>query len=149
MLPLKTTILCIDAEATELTRHRLLLQTERYAVLTAANSDQALELFFAHFVDAVVIGEHLDGIDADTLCVRMKQAKPHVPIMLLSSYGRMSENTLRYIDAFVYRGRPETVFLSSLDRMLHLDSGFFSRWLDNWKFRVASRHPEANHKNAA
>jgi CheY-like chemotaxis protein len=149
MLPLKSTILCIDAESADLARRRMLLEANHYKVFTAASREKALELFFAHFVDAIVIGEHTEGIDASDICARMKQAKPHVPIMLLSRYWCMSESALRYIDAFVYQGRPESAFLASLDRMLHLSSGFFSRWLDNWKFRVATRQLEDKRTKAA
>ena len=149
MLLLKPTILCVDPKTGEIGRPRLLLEENHYKVLTAVNGEEALELFFANFVDAVVIGEHAERIGPDNMCARMKQAKPHVPIMLLSSYGRMSDDALRYIDAFVYQGRPEAAFLANLDRMLNLSSGSFSRWLDNWKLRLASRQPKPKHKKAA
>ena len=149
MMPLKTTVLYIDTDAAELARRRLQLKAKHYEVLTAANGEHARELFFAHFVDAVIIGEHAEGIGADNICERMKKAKPHVPIMLLANYGSMPENALRYIDAFVFQGRPEAAFLASLDRMLNLSSRFFSRWLDNWKCRAASLQPEPKSKKIA
>jgi len=144
----KSTILCIDSDLAELSNQSLVLEAQRYEVLTATNERDALKLFSAYFVDAAIVG-NTKNIDMERMCALMKQAKPHIPIMFRSGYGQVSETALKLVDAFVDQGRPAEVFLASLDRMLNLNSRFFSRWLDNWKFRLSSTRFDGKQKNAA
>lgn len=144
----RSTILCIDTDLAELSNQRLVLEAQRYEVLTATNERDALRLFSAYFVDAAIVG-HTKNIDTERMCGLMKKAKPHIPIMLRSGYGQVSEAALKHVDAFVDQGRPAEVFLASLDRVLNLNSRFFSRWLDNWKFRLSSSRLDGKQKEAA
>lgn len=149
MAPFKPTVLCIDTDTSEMVELRLALETQRYDTLTARNESRAFELFVDQFVDVVIIGEHTDEMDISSLVVRMKQAKPHVPIMLVSGYSKMSENALNSIDGFVCEGQPRQVLLATLDRILNLNTSFFSRWFENWRFRLVSIHGARKGKSAA
>jgi DNA-binding response OmpR family regulator len=149
MAPFKPTVLCIDTETSEVVDLQLALEAQHYSALTAINEFRAFELFSDHFVDAVIIGEHTEEIDVSSLVVHMKKAKPHVPIVLVSGYTRMSENARGSIDAFVCAGQPRQALLANLDRILHLNTSFFSRWFDNWRLRVTSMRVERKGKKAA
>jgi response regulator RpfG family c-di-GMP phosphodiesterase len=149
MVPFKPIVLCVDTKTSELVRLRVLLRGQQYNTLTATNESEAFELFSDHFVGAVIIGEPKEEAYASSLVLHMKQAKPHVPIMLVSCYTRMSENALNSIDAFVYGWQPEQALLANLDRILNLNTSFFSRWLDNWRTRLASIHIAHREKEVA
>jgi DNA-binding NtrC family response regulator len=128
-------ILYIDNPPNAKEEHRICLKKHKYQVLPAGTNGEAFHLFSIHSVDAVIIGERCN-LELNVLLRQMKEIKPHVPIMILSGYDRLSENGVKCIDAYVYHAHPEQLFLSSLDRLLNVDSTSFSRWIDNWMSRL-------------
>ena len=133
---LKTTILCVDDHWSGLIGRKMLLESNGYEVLEATNGDEALKLFLSHSVDAVVLDYQMPGMNGDVVAAMMKRAKPHVPIMLLSSYGPLPKSKLEAVDIFLSKSQPPKILLSTLQTLLNRrPRPFFSRWFDAWRSR--------------
>jgi CheY-like chemotaxis protein len=136
MHPRKRTILCIDDNWVGLISRKRFLEQKGYRVLEATNGDEGLELFLSHLIDAVVLDYQLPGMHADTLAARMKKAKPHIPILLLSAYGPLPEGKLASVDVFLTKSQEPLGLLSSLRVLLTAKpKPFFHRWFDSWRGR--------------
>src|SRR5260370_4934774 len=67
----------------------------------------------------------------DVVAAKMKRAKSHVPIMLLSSYGPLPKTKLEAVDIFLSKSEPPKVLLSTLQHLLNRRrKPFLSRWFD-------------------
>lgn len=134
MARLKPTILCIDDHWNGLIGRKIFLEHNGYEVLQASAGDEGLKLFLSHSVDAVVIDYQMPGMSGDVVAAKMKRAKSHVPIMLLSAYGPLPTSKLKAVDTFLSKSQPPKILLSTLQGLLNKSSKpFFSRWLDSWK----------------
>jgi CheY-like chemotaxis protein len=132
----KATILCIDDHSNGLLGRKILLENSGYEVLEATGGDEGLKLFLSHSVDAVVLDYQMPGMKGDVVAAKMKHAKSHVPIMLLSAYGPLPKSKLETVDTFLSKSQPPTILLSTLQDLLDKrPQPFFSRWLDTWKSR--------------
>jgi len=132
----KATILCIDDHWNGLIGRKCLLESNGYEVLEATCGDDGLKLFLAHPVDAVVLDYQMPGMNGDVVAAKMKRAKSHVPIMLLSAYGPLPKSKLAAVDTFLSKSQPPTILLSTLQHLLDNQArSFFGRWLDTWRSR--------------
>ena len=95
MSRLKATILCIDDQWNGLIGRKIFLESNGYEVLEATGGDEGLKLFLSHSVDAVVLDYQMPGMNGDVVAAKMKRAKSHVPIMLLSAYGPLPRGNWR------------------------------------------------------
>lgn len=66
--------------ATQITRN-LILERAGYRVLSTGNPEEAIRLFQAHFIDAVVLGDSLSAEDREHLGSSLRRLKP-VPIVM-------------------------------------------------------------------
>lgn len=132
----KATILCIDDHWNGLIGRKMLLEKSGYEVLEASGSEEGLQLFASHPVDAVVVDYQMPGMDGSVVATRMKRMKAHVPIMLLSAFGPLPPNKLQSVDKFVSKSQPPSMLLAALHGLLAgRDKPFFHRWLHQWKMR--------------
>jgi CheY-like chemotaxis protein len=132
----KATILCIDDHWNGLIGRKMLLESNGYQVLEATGGDEGLKLFLLHSVDAVVLDYQMPGMNGDMVAAKMKRAKSHVPIILLSAYGPLPKRKLKSVDTFLSKSQPPMILLSKLHDLLDNQSkSFFSRWFDMWKLR--------------
>jgi len=132
----KAIILCIDDSWDQLISRKLLLERSGYKVLEATDGSDGLRFLLSHPVDAVILDYQLPGTGGDVIAAHMKLVKPHIPIILLSSYGPLPKNKLKSVDAFLSKSQPSRVLLSTLRQMLNgWSKPFFYRWLDQWKDR--------------
>jgi CheY-like chemotaxis protein len=132
----KATILCIDDHWNGLLGRKILLEDNGYEVLEATGGDEGLKLFLSHSVDAVVLDYQMPGMNGDVVAAKMKRAKSHVPIMLLSAYGPLPKSKLATVDTFLSKSQPPRILLSTLQDLLdNRPQPFFSRWLDTWRSR--------------
>jgi len=114
----------------------MLLENNGYEVLEATGGDEGLKLFFSHSVDAVVLDYRMPGMNGDVVAAKMKRAKSHVPIMLLSAYGPLPKSKLEAVDTFLSKSQPPKILLSTLQALLNRrPRPFFSRWFDTWRSR--------------
>jgi CheY-like chemotaxis protein len=136
MSGLKATILCIDDHWNGLIGRKMLLENNGYEVLEATGGDEGLKLFLSHSVDAVVLDYQMPGMNGDVVAAKMKRAKAHVPIMLLSAYGPLPQRKLKAVDTFLSKSQPPKILLSTLQDLLdNQPRSFFSRWLEMWRSR--------------
>src|ERR1700720_4921481 len=136
MSRLKATILCIDDHWNGLIGRKLFLESNGYEVLEATGGAEGLKLFKSHSVDAVVLDYQMPGMNGNVVAAKMKRAKSHVPIMLLSDYGPLPESKLEAVDIFLPKSEPPKVLLSKLQHLLkRRPRPFFNRWLDTWRSR--------------
>jgi CheY-like chemotaxis protein len=133
---MKTTILCIDDHWNGLIGRKMLLENNGYEVLEATGGDEGLKVFLSHSVDAVVLDYQMPGMNGDVVAAKMKRAKSHVPIMLLSAYGPLPKSKLEAVDTFLSKSQPPRIFLSTLGNLLNSrPKPFFRRWMDTWRSR--------------
>ncbi len=72
----KKTILCVDDNEQALSVRKFMLETRGYRVLTAASSEQALELFREGGIDLVLSDLIMPYMDGNELVRRMKELAP-------------------------------------------------------------------------
>ncbi len=140
----KATILCIDDHWNTLLGRKTLLEENGYEVLEATGGPEGLRVFLSRPVDAVVLDYQMPGMNGDVVAAKMKRINSHVPIMLLSAYGPLPENKLKFVDTFLSKSQPPATLLAMLQDLLDdQPKPFFHRWLDNWhrRNRGASAHP--------
>ena len=130
----KATILCIDDHWNGLVGRKILLENNGYEVLEATGGDEGLKLFLSRSVDAVVLDYQMPGMNGDVVAAKMKSAKSHVPIMLLSAYGLLPKSKLHTVDSFLSKSQPPKILLSTLQALLNTrPKPFFNHWLDTWR----------------
>jgi CheY-like chemotaxis protein len=133
---LKTTILCVDDHWNGLISRKMLLESNGYNVLEATGGEEGLRLLLSHPVDAVVLDYQMPGMNGDVVAAKMKRAKSHIPIMLLSSFGPLPKSKLEAVDIFLSKSEPPKVLLSKLQHLLNRRAKpFFSLWFDTWRTR--------------
>lgn len=129
----KATILCVDDQWNGLIGRKMLLEEHGYDVIEATGGPEGLKIFRSYPVDAVVLDYQMPGMSGDVVAAKMKDLKPQVPIMLLSSYGPLPKKKLKSVDTFLSKSQPAETLLSSLHTMIERRRPFFHRWLDSWK----------------
>lgn len=80
-------ILLVDDEDYMLALLKEIVQMLGYRPVTAASGSQALERLAAHSVDLVITDMNMPGMSGLELLSRVRQAKPQVPVVLISGYG--------------------------------------------------------------
>lgn len=114
----KKILLCVDDEATGLKIRKVILEKNGYAVLTAPDGVQGLELFEREQVDAVIIDYYMPGMDGGKVAGEMKRRKPNVPIVLLSAYYSLPDGATDAVDAFITKGDSPQVLLSKISELV-------------------------------
>ncbi len=111
-------ILCIDDEPVGLQVRKLMLESQGYNVLTAANGPEGLELFAGNQVSAVVLDYTMPGMNGDEVATEMKRLKPEVKILLLSACLDLPAEALRWVDKRAVKGMAPTAFLEDIEELL-------------------------------
>ena len=113
-------ILCVDDQATgpQLDLFRRVLEVSGYAVLTAVNAFEALQIFRKKQPD-VVLTEHIRIAPfGGTLAAIMKKLKPRVPVAIYSADLAESPDDMRFADGFITKLVPVDELLSTLHGLL-------------------------------
>jgi CheY-like chemotaxis protein len=111
-------VLCVDDEVVGLQVRKILLERAGYRVLTALDGPSGLEIFSSEPVEAVVLDYSMPGMHGGEVAVRMRQAKPQVPILLLSAYMGLSPEVTSLVDLYMTKGEGATVLLEKLASLL-------------------------------
>jgi CheY-like chemotaxis protein len=117
------TILCVEDEEWILTLREKLFQSAGFAVLKARSGVQALELFRAHHVDAVVLDYFLSGMNGTAVATEMKRLRPRIPIVMLSGFASLpGEGAV--VDAWLRKGdvEPEDL-IKEVSRLIEPHAG--------------------------
>lgn len=135
MARLKSTILCVGDRWNELVGRKVLLESTGYRVLAATDTDEGLRLFRGNAVDAAVLDYQMPGMKVDVVAAKMKRIRPHVPIVMLSSYWPLPKNKLVSVDAFLTKAQEAKLLLSTVGELLNRPKPFFHQWLATWRGR--------------
>jgi CheY-like chemotaxis protein len=111
-------VLCVDDEVVGLQVRKILLERAGYRVLTAADGPSGLEIFCSEPVEAVVLDYSMPGMHGGEVAVRMRHAKPQVPILLLSAYMGLSAEVTSLVDLYMTKGEGAPVLLEKLASLL-------------------------------
>ena len=111
-------VLCVDDELVGLQVRKILLERAGYRVLTASDGPSGLAIFSAEPVEVVVLDYSMPGMHGGEVAVRMRQAKPQVPILLLSAYMGLSAEVTCLVDLYMTKGEGAPVLLEKLGSLL-------------------------------
>jgi CheY-like chemotaxis protein len=111
-------VLCVDDELVGLQVRKILLERAGYRVLTAHDGPSGLAIFAAEPVEVVVLDYSMPGMHGGEVAVRMRQTKPHVPILLLSAYMGLSAEVTSLVDLYMTKGEGAPVLLEKLSSLL-------------------------------
>ncbi|MGD0444237.1 MAG: response regulator [Edaphobacter sp.] len=111
-------VLCVDDEVVGLKIRKILLERAGYQVLTAPDGPLGLDIFFAEPIDAVVLDYSMPGMDGGQVAIRMRQAKPEIPILLLSAYIGLPGEVISLVDTHITKGEGAPVLLERLSSLL-------------------------------
>jgi CheY-like chemotaxis protein len=113
-------VLCVDDEVVGLRVRKILLERAGYQVLTASDGYSGLELFAAQPVEAVVLDYAMPGMHGGEVASKMRQTKPHVPILLLSAYVGLPEEVSSLVDVYMTKGEGAPALLQKLGNLFAL-----------------------------
>lgn len=111
-------VLCVDDELIGLKVRKILLERAGYRVITAHDGSAGLELFASEPVDAVVLDYSMPGMNGGEVASKMRQTKPHIPILLLSAYIGLPSEVLSTVDTYMTKGEGPPVLLKKLGSLL-------------------------------
>ena len=115
-------LLCIDDELNGLQLRKIILESNGYRVLIAASGPEGIQLFERHPVDLVVLDFLMPEMKGDEVADRMRQIKPHVPIVMLSAYYDLPARGDLLVDARIVKGESTQNLLDTVARLLQTKS---------------------------
>ena len=78
------TILWADDEIDLLKPHIMFLKNKGYDVVTVNNGRDALDLAQSQHFDLIILDENMPGLTGLETLSRIKQAKPHIPVIMIT-----------------------------------------------------------------
>ena len=112
-------VLCIDDEQVGLQVRKILLERAGYRVLTALDGPTGLEIFANEPVEVVVLDYSMPGMHGGEVALKMRQTKPHVPILLLSAYMGLPADVTSLVDLYMTKGEGPPILLKKLGSLFH------------------------------
>ncbi len=106
-----STILCIDDEEPGLKVRKILLETAGHKVFTALSGLEGITVFESEDIDAVILDYWMAGMNGVTTARELKRMKPSVPIIILSAYGTLLDETLGVADVWIRKGEEDPQYL--------------------------------------
>jgi CheY-like chemotaxis protein len=115
----RATILCVDDEEPGLQVRRMLLESAGYNVVCARSGAEGINAFQAHRIDAVVLDYWMSGMNGIAVAKELKRLSPNTPIMILSAYGTLLDESLGLADIWLRKGEEEPQYiLTKLQELL-------------------------------
>lgn len=111
-------VLCVDDELVGLKVRKIVLERAGYQVLTAPDGPSGLAIFAEYPVTAVVLDYSMPGMHGGEVARRMREAKPAVPILLLSAYIGLAPEVISLVDLYMTKGEGAPILLEKLDSLL-------------------------------
>lgn len=109
------TILCIDDEQTALQLRQSVLESAGYKVITAKSGARGVQVFRSEPVDAVVLDYWMADMNGMQAAREIRKLSSKVPIIILSAYGELLDESLGIADLWIRKGEEDPQFL--LDRI--------------------------------
>ena len=110
-------VLCVDDEVVGLQVRKLILERSGYTVLTAHDGPTGLTIFNDEVIDAVVLDYAMPGMHGGEVAAKMREAKPHVPILLLSAYMGLPAEVTRLVNVYMTKGEGAPMLLQKLNAL--------------------------------
>lgn len=98
-------VLCVDDDPVVLSLQRFLLEAGGFAVLTAADSTEALRTFIFEHSDAVVLDQAMPGMNGSAVAAEMRRLCREVPLILNSGSAQVSPKRRGSSTVFCSRAR--------------------------------------------
>lgn len=115
----QATVLCIDDEQTALQIRQTLLESAGYKVLAAKSGKQGIGVFRSAPVHAVVLDYWMSDMNGMQVARELRQLNPSVPIIILSAYGELLDESLGIADIWIRKGEEDPQYLlARLDELL-------------------------------
>src|SRR6266566_117054 len=107
------TVLCIDDEQTALQLRRTLLESAGYKVLAAKSGALGIKIFSSEPVHAVVLDYWMADMNGMQVAREIRKLNPKVPIIILSAYGELLDESLGIADLWIRKGEEDPQYLLS------------------------------------
>jgi CheY-like chemotaxis protein len=119
----RKTILCAEDDEEQLTSRKLVFESAGFDVLLARSGTEALELFQAHPVDAVVLDYWMPRMKGLSVAREMKQRRPDIPILVLSGFSSLPDETIGIVDTWLQKRDVEPdELLAEVNRLIKKNS---------------------------
>ena len=115
-------LLCVDDEVNGLQLRKIILEANGYRALIASSGPEGLKLFDDNPIDLVVLDFLMPGMNGDEVAERMRQLKPHVPIIMLSAYYDLPAKVDLLVDARIVKGESTQNLLKTVAHLLESKS---------------------------
>jgi CheY-like chemotaxis protein len=112
------TVLCVDDEPVGLQVRRMLLERAGYRVFTALDGPTGIDIFVREPIQAVVLDFAMPGMNGAQVASKLRQAKPTVPILMLSAYTSLPTEVIHLVDLCMTKGEGAPAFLKKLGSLL-------------------------------
>ena len=112
-------ILCVDDEPTGLQLRKIILESRGYRVLIADSGPAGLNLFADNAVDLVVLDYLMPHMKGDEVAERMRETKPHVPIVMLSAYYDLPSKVDLLVNERLVKGESTQSLIDTVARLLN------------------------------
>ena len=97
-------ILCIEDEEPALVLRRILLENAGYRVFTALTGKQGIEVFRYQPIDVVILDYWMADMDGLDVAEQLKTLSPKTPIIMLSGYTSILDESLGKVDLWLRKG---------------------------------------------
>lgn len=111
-------VLCVDDEEIGLDVRRMLLERSGYRVLTALDGPTALKIFADQPIEAVILDYSMPGMHGGEVARLMREAKPEVPILMLSAYTSLPPEVAQSITLAMTKGEGALELLRKLGSLV-------------------------------
>jgi CheY-like chemotaxis protein len=115
------TVLCIDDEQTALQLRQTLLEGAGYRVLAARSGAGGIQAFKSQPIHAVVLDYWMADMNGLQVAREIRKLNPAVPIIILSAYGELLDESLGIADLWIRKGEEDPQYL--LNRLEQLLKG--------------------------
>jgi CheY-like chemotaxis protein len=107
----RATVLCIDDEQTALQLRQSLLESAGYKVLAAKSGKLGISAFRSQPVSAVILDYWMADMNGMQVAREIRKLNPLVPIIILSAYGELLDESLGIADLWIRKGEEDPQFL--------------------------------------
>jgi DNA-binding response OmpR family regulator len=101
----------------------MLLEQAGYKVLTARSGMEGIRLFQNQPADVVILDYWMSGMNGVAAARELKRLKPDLPIIILSAYGTLLDETLGLAEVWIRKGEEDPQYLLSKVRELLARTG--------------------------
>ncbi len=112
------TVLCAEDDDDQLSARKMLLESFGLNVLVARSGTEAVAIFRnGEPLDAVIVDHYMPGMKGLSAAAEMKRLRPEVPVIVLSGFASLPDETIGVADAWVQK-RDIDVFLRELEKVI-------------------------------